>query len=113
MTRLTEPELALWLRAGFDFTLLDVRRAAKRRGDGDQITGSRWLDPAAWLDWKDDVPPGRPAVVYCAHGREISQGLAAALCALGVDARVLEGGIDAWRRAGNAVEPIPPADAPG
>lgn len=100
MSTLTIPELALWQRAGFDFTLLDVRRGARRLEEGDEIPGSRWLDPAAWLDWKDEVPKDRPAAVYCAYGHEISQGLAAALRALGVDARHLDGGIDAWRRAG-------------
>jgi thiosulfate sulfurtransferase len=52
------------------------------------------------------VPKDRPAVLYCAFGHEISQGLVAALRALGVDARHLDGGIDAWRRAGQAVQSI-------
>lgn len=107
MSTLTIPELALWQRAGFDFTLLDVRRGARRKEEGDEIPGSRWLDPAAWLDWKDEVPKDRPAAVYCAYGHEISQGLAAALRALGVDARHLDGGIDAWRRAGLEVVRLP------
>jgi thiosulfate sulfurtransferase len=103
MSSLTVPELALWQRGGFAFTLLDVRRGAKRVAEGDQIAGTRWLDPALWLDWKDDVPKDRPAVVYCAYGHEISQGLTAALRALGVDARHLDGGIEAWRTAGQSV----------
>jgi len=48
------------------------------------------------------APPG-PVVVYCAYGHEISQGLVAALRAMGADARQLEGGIAAWREAGLAV----------
>lgn len=109
MSTLTIPELALWQRAGFDFTLLDVRRGSRRTEEGDEISGSRWLDPAAWLDWKDEIGKDRPAVVYCAFGHEISQALAAALRALGVDARHLDGGIDAWRRAGHEVERLPAA----
>jgi thiosulfate sulfurtransferase len=106
MSSLTVPELALWQRGGLGFTLLDVRRAGKRAEEGDEIAGTRWLDPAGWLDWKDEVPKDRPAVLYCAFGHEISQGLVAALRALGVDARHLDGGIEAWRRAGQAVQSI-------
>ncbi|HEX6017296.1 MAG TPA: rhodanese-like domain-containing protein, partial [Burkholderiaceae bacterium] len=81
------------------FTLIDVRRAEKRCADGDEIAGTQWRDPARWLDWKDEISASLPAVVYCAFGHEISQGLTAALRALGVDARHLEGGIAAWRAA--------------
>lgn len=109
MTHITVPELALWQSAGFAFTLLDVRRRAKREADGDEIAGTTWRDPALWLDWKDGVPTDKPAVVYCAFGHEISQGLTAALVALGVDARHLEGGIAAWRDAGRPQVPIRPA----
>jgi rhodanese-related sulfurtransferase len=104
MGTITVDELALWRRAGFAFKLLDVRRAQARAADGHDIEGGTWLDPAAWLDWKDQVqagtPRGMPVVVYCAHGHEISQGLSAALRAMDVDARHLVGGIAAWRAAG-------------
>jgi thiosulfate sulfurtransferase len=110
MSTLTVAELALWQSgqsgqpANFPFTLLDVRRAQKRRAEGDDIAGGRWLDPALWLDWKDEFEGAKqPVVLYCAYGHEISQGLAAALRAMGADARHLEGGIEAWRQAGHAV----------
>lgn len=107
MSVITVPELDLWQRGGFAHRLIDVRRAAKRAGDGDQIAGSLWLDPALWLDWKDTIPTDRPAIVYCAFGHEISQALAAALRALGVDARHLAGGIAGWRDAGLALQALP------
>jgi thiosulfate sulfurtransferase len=104
MSTLTIAELALWQSADLRFTLLDVRRAQKRRAEGDEIAGGRWLDPALWLDWKDEfAATTQPVVVYCAHGHEISQGLTAALRAMGADARHLVGGIEAWRDAGQAV----------
>jgi rhodanese-related sulfurtransferase len=106
MSHITMPELALWQRGPMAFTLLDVRRAEKRAADGDEIAGGQWRDPARWLDWKDEIPSARPAVVYCAFGHEISQGLTAALRALGVDARHLDGGIAAWRDAALPVQPI-------
>lgn len=113
MSFITVPELALWQRGGLAFTLLDVRRLAKRVAEGDEIAGGQFQDPSQWLDWKDQVPQDRPAVVYCAHGHEISQGLTAALRAMGVDARHLEGGIEAWRAAGLPVQPLPRGQGPG
>ncbi len=104
LSAITVAELALWQSAAFPFTLLDVRRAQKRRTDGDEIVGGRWLDPGLWLDWKDEfADSAQPVVVYCARGHEISQGLAAALRAMGADARHLAGGIEAWRGTGHAV----------
>ena len=117
MSAISVAELALWQRGGFTHTLIDVRRAEKRAAEGDEIPGGCWLDPAHWLEWKDAIPTDRPAVVYCAYGHEISQGLTAALRALGVDARHLNDGIAGWREAGQvvaAVEPAPAANsAPG
>ena len=84
MNKITLPELALWQHAEFPFTLIDVRRDIKRAAEGDEIAGGQWLDPAHWLAWKDSVPKDKPAVLYCAYGHEISQGLVAALRALEV-----------------------------
>jgi rhodanese-related sulfurtransferase len=106
MSIITVAELALWQRGGFGFQLLDVRRAQARAADGSDIAGAHWLDPALWLDWKDSVGNDRPVVVYCAHGHEISQGLTAALRAMAIDARHLEGGISAWKAAGYQVQPV-------
>ncbi len=105
MGHITVQELALWQSGGMSHTLLDVRRAAARQSDGTHMVGDQWLDPALWLDWKDSIAQDRPAVVVCAHGHEISQGLTAALRAMGVDARHLEGGIAAWKAAEYAVLP--------
>ena len=105
MSSITVPELALWQRGGFEFELVDVRRASARVADGSDIPGGTWRDPALWLDWKDDVGNARPVVVYCAHGHEISQGLTAALRAMALDARHLDGGMTAWKAAGHPVQP--------
>lgn len=110
MSHMTIDELALWQRAGFAFDLIDVRRASARAQDGTDIAGARWLDPARWLDWKDGVRADRPVVVYCAFGHEISQGLVAALRAMGVDARHLDGGIAAWKAAGHGTVPASQAE---
>jgi thiosulfate sulfurtransferase len=96
MSHITAEELALWQAQAFDFQLLDVRRVGVRAEHGAQIAGASWHDPAAWLDWKDSISTQRPAVLYCAKGHEIGQGLCATLRALGVDARFLVGGMQGW-----------------
>lgn len=106
MQSISVPELALWRNAAFPHTLIDVRRKLRRKEDGVAIANGQWHDPALWLEWKDQVATTQPVVIYCAQGHEISQGLAAALRAMGIDARYLLGGIEAWRNSGESVEPI-------
>jgi thiosulfate sulfurtransferase len=103
MSLLKGRELAMWQASGFEFALLDVRRPAARQQDASHIAGAQWLDPALWLDWKDGISNDKPVVFYCAHGHEISQGLTAALRAMGVDARYLKGGMSGWKGSGGAV----------
>ena len=106
MSHISSDELVLWRLHGFDFKLLDVRRSRVRAENGAGIAGAQWLDPAAWLDWKDSIGADRPVVLYCAKGHEIGQGLTATLRALGVDARYLVGGMQGWLEEGRPVEPI-------
>ena len=112
MSHITPAELALWRAQGFEFELLDVRRAAVRAEHGGAIAGAHWHDPAAWLDWKDSIPTRHPVVLYCAKGHEIGQGLAATLQVLGVDARYLVGGMQGWLAEGRPVVAIPSAQRP-
>src|SRR6202007_2648744 len=39
-------------------------------------------------------------VTYCAHGEELSQGIATALRIMGIEANFLEGGIAGWTEQG-------------
>ena len=106
MRFISVPELASQLLDGKPLRLLDVRRAQARVASAVQIADARWLDPALWLDWKDDIAHDLPIVLYCAHGKEISQGLSAALQAMGADACCLEGGIAQWLAQGQSVAPL-------
>jgi thiosulfate sulfurtransferase len=108
MNSITPAELALWQTTPFNFTLLDVRRDIARSKHGSAIAGATWHNPAQWLEWKDAIAEQAqanpsPVVLYCAHGHEISAGLTAALCAMGVDARSLKGGMTDWQAAGQPV----------
>ena len=70
------------------------------------------LSPVSFVERSAEVFGDLPAVVHGARRytwaqcRERSAQLAAALRALGVDARHLEGGIAAWRDAARPVQPI-------
>ena len=101
-------ELATWRTQGTAHTLLDVRRDIKRAAEADELSGTIWRNPAQWLDWKDQIPAGAPVIVYCAFGHELSQAMAACLRALDHDARHLEGGIEAWRKAGHVTQVLQP-----
>ncbi len=100
MQRISICELAEWQASGRSFTLLDVRRAGARQAEPAQLEGARWRDPEALFAWKDEVPRDRPVILYCAHGHELSQGCAATLRAMGLDARYLIDGFAGWCAAG-------------
>jgi rhodanese-related sulfurtransferase len=106
MNRISIRELARWQAAGQIFSLVDVRRVSVRIADAVQIPGAQWRDPDALFTWKDQIPRDRPAILYCAHGQEISQGCAATLAAMGLDARYLIDGFAGWRAAGQAIESL-------
>ena len=80
--------------------VLDVRRSAAFDADDRMIAGA--LRPEADLAaYASSLPKDATLVVYCVHGHEVSQAAARALREAGRDARFLEGGIEAWKAAGN------------
>jgi rhodanese-related sulfurtransferase len=79
--------------------IIDVRRQPAFAADDGQIAGAIRREPESVATWLGDLPSDRPVVVYCVHGHEVSQGVAAALTEAGRDARYLAGGIAAWREA--------------
>lgn len=106
MDRITVIELEEWQRTRRTFTLLDVRRAKVRQADGVDISGSEWRSPDGLFSWKDEIPRDRPVVVVCAQGHELSQGTAATLRVMGLDARYLVDGFCGWRDSGRPIVPF-------
>ena len=90
---------ALLDRGGISF--YDVRRRVRFEASGEAIPGAPWRDPEQVESWSRHLAPGRIVVVACVHGHEVSQNAAVALRARGLEARYLEGGLEAWRAAGN------------
>jgi rhodanese-related sulfurtransferase len=77
--------------------LIDVRRREAFEADDRQIIGSLRRLPEEVSDWRDALPKERSVVTYCAHGHEVSQGVARALQDSGIQAAYLEGGIAVWK----------------
>ncbi len=75
--------------------VIDVRRPERFLESPAMLKGALRRDPAKIDSWSKTLPPAASIVVYCAQGHEVSQGVAKAL-----NAKYLEGGIEAWRASG-------------
>src|SRR5690348_6011024 len=73
--------------------VIDVRREPAFEAADAMIVGALRHRPEEVDRWRTALPQGRPVVVYCVHGHEVSQQAAAALGAAGIDAKFLDGGI--------------------
>jgi rhodanese-related sulfurtransferase len=80
--------------------VIDVRRHDAYDSDDSVIAGAIRRPPEAVASWRRELPASRAVVVYCVEGREVSQSVAAALRAGGIDAAYLAGGIAQWRELG-------------
>jgi len=92
--------------------VIDVRRPEAFRAEPMTIPGAIWRDPHALADWSRALPRGRPVVVYCVHGHEVSRNARDALRCLGFDADLLAGGLEGWMAAGGAVVAAAQGDRP-
>ena len=79
--------------------VIDVRRSDAFNADDRLIVGAIRRPPEDANHWRTDLPTGRAVVAYCAHGHEVSQGVATALRAAGVEAAYLAGGIAGWTQS--------------
>ena len=91
--------------------VIDVRRNAAFLAAPSMIAGALRRDPDAIGAWQRSLPAASEIAVYCVHGHEVSQAAARSLVSLGLQARHVEGGIEAWIAAGGAVD-AKPCDAP-
>jgi rhodanese-related sulfurtransferase len=80
--------------------IVDVRRRETAEATGRALPTARWRSHEKVEQWAGELMPGEAVVVYCAHGHELSQGVAAVLRAHGLAIRYLRGGYAAWAEAG-------------
>jgi len=94
-------ELQSELTHGQPPLVIDVRKSSEFHAAADMVAGALRRDPERTSSWAKELPRASTVVVYCAHGRSISQGVAASLTEAGIAARYLRGGIeDGWRQEG-------------
>lgn len=97
-------DLSAYLAKNRETIVLDVRRKSDFAQSPQKIAGARWHDPETIHDWTDAVPKDRDVVVYCVKGGSVSQSVTAQLKEQACRVRFLEGGINAWRESGGAIE---------
>jgi len=77
--------------------VVDARKRDAFDAEDRLIVGAVRYDIDANAEWPQNLPAGRPVILYCAHGAEVSQAAAAELHDAGINAAYLTGGIAAWR----------------
>ena len=80
--------------------LVDVRRRDAYEASPSLLPGAIWRDAGKTHEWSAEFDRARAIAVACKGGHEMSQTAVAQLRADGIDARVLEGGYEAWAAAG-------------
>jgi rhodanese-related sulfurtransferase len=91
-------ELQQSIRSNQAPLIIDVRRAERFNESSFMLKGALRRNPATVAAWAKTLPAAASVVVYCVHGHEVSQGVAKAL-----NARYLEGGLEAWREIGGGL----------
>lgn len=83
-----------------ELTLLDVRRRNDAEADPVVIPGAVWRDPETVAQWSSELPKDTTLAVYCVRGGPVSIGAAQALAEQGHKVLRLDGGLAAWKEAG-------------
>ena len=99
---ITCEELAV-LQKSSEIVLLDVRLNTAKAQQPLSIVGALSRDPESIDQWLNDIPTDRVVVVFCAHGRSVSQSTAERLEAAGKYVSYLSGGLAAWMDQGRLV----------
>jgi rhodanese-related sulfurtransferase len=93
--------------------IVDVRRRSVFDEAATVLPVARWR-PHLASDWAQELPSDSDVIVYCIHGHNVSQLVAAELRSNGIAASFLAGGIVAWTQLGYPVvgkSPFSPPDA--
>jgi rhodanese-related sulfurtransferase len=80
--------------------IVDVRRRDAFEESPDLLPGAVWRHAGDLAQWSAGLDRTRPIAIACKAGHEMSQTAVAQLRADGLDARLLQGGYQAWAAAG-------------
>lgn len=90
-------ELERLLEQGADVKVLDVRRRDDRVDLAYPIPGAEWRDPERIAEWSKDLSNLGEVIVCCVHGHNVSKNARDFLREQALNARILDGGIEAWQ----------------
>ena len=111
-TLITTSQLSRLIALPQSPAIVDVRTDEDYRAEPRLLPGSLRRDYRAASQWAPAYR-GKPVVVVCQKGQKLSQGTAAWLRHEGVEAEALEGGFEAWKKAGELLvrtDKLPPRD---
>ena len=94
---LTTNELAALLASGQKPTLFDVRRQEDFDKAPQTIAQAEWKNPAEIDTWLPQIATDKQVVLYCVRGGSVSQSVQQRLAANGINARYVEGGLEALK----------------
>ena len=108
-TRISPDQLDVMMKSNEPPLILDARPSTVREKESHRIAGARPLD----LESPDPIHPEylkRPIVVYCVCPNEATaKRIVRQLHRKNIHhVRALKGGLDAWEKRGDPVEPLPP-----
>jgi thiosulfate sulfurtransferase len=86
-------------------TILDVRRNSDYDKDTLTMPSAKRFDPDKIAEWSSTLPKDKEVLLFCAHGRSISDVSINYLTKNGFKARLVSGGFDSWKDAGGATVP--------
>jgi rhodanese-related sulfurtransferase len=114
-TLITVPQFSRLVGLPITPSIVDVRIDDDYRADPRLVPGSIRRDYRGIAGWAPEYR-GKSVVVVCLRGQKLSEGTAAWLRHEGIDAQTLEGGFEAWKRAGETLvrtDKLPPRDEQG
>jgi rhodanese-related sulfurtransferase len=114
-TLITVPQLSRLVGLPSTPSVVDVRIDDDYRADPRLLPGSLRRDYRAVGSWAPEYR-GKSVIVACQRGQKLSEGTAAWLRHEGIDAQTLEGGFEAWKKAGETLlrtDKLPPRDEKG
>ncbi len=114
-TLITVPQFSRLVGLPNTPSIVDVRIDDDYRADPRLVPGSIRRDYRGIAGWAPEYR-GKSVVVVCLRGQKLSEGTAAWLRHEGIDAQTLEGGFEAWKRAGETLvrtDKLPPRDEQG
>jgi rhodanese-related sulfurtransferase len=85
--------------------ILDLRRNEDYNKDTLTMPAAQRYDPDKIAEWSGALPKDKEILLFCAHGRSISNASVDYLTKNGYKARLVAGGFDSWKDAGGATVP--------